>query len=137
MPLHLPLHHNRRRHALVTNTRREGRVVLAPFVNLVRIHLRETGILIGGKLFVKTDMLGVLDLVLVNTIGTLAIRPMIAAIDVLLILLFPLTFSLFLLLGHNVAFIKFFLLLLFLLVNHGLGIIKSHAGRAGELESAV
>ena len=64
---------------MVTNTRREGSVFLAPFVNLVRIHLRKTRILIGSQLLFKTDMLGILDLVLINTIGTLAIRHMSAA----------------------------------------------------------
>lgn len=111
-------------------------MVPTQFVNLIRIHLREACILICSQLLVKTNMLGVLDLVLIYTVGTLSIWSMITFVYLFVVLLVLLILCLLLFLGHDVARLQLFLLLLFLLVYHGLGIIHGHAGCARELEFA-
>lgn len=78
-------------------------MVPTQFVNLIRIHLREACILICSQLLVKTNMLGVLDLVLVYTVGTLSIWSMITFVYLLVVFLGLLILCLLLFLGHDVA----------------------------------
>jgi len=148
----LSLQHDRLWHALVADASGLGRMVLAGRVQLLPVVLREGRILVLQDLLVETYVFGVLDLVLVQTVGTLPVGPMFAAVDLLQVVRLCLALidavgapavgamravgdlglhilHLVVLVGvllHNVEFVELLILLLLLLVQHALDVGQVH-----------
>jgi len=83
MAVGLPLEHHRLRHALVADRGGLRLVLLAVLVDFVAEVLGEDRILVCEQLLVKTQVFGVLDLVLVDAVYALPGGPVAAGVDLL------------------------------------------------------